>query len=168
MAFMVTSCDAGINNKNETSPKDLRNGQAISIDSTRLIHPTGNAPITAADQIGSWYKMLRDKNVAVVGNQTSIVNSSTLEQRRTWDQKEKIRYVHLVDTLLSLEIPVKKVFAPEHGFRGDADAGATVADGIDQRSGLPIISLYGKNKKPSVFFNSPNYSCSKSFGNLEF
>ena len=56
---------------------------------------------------------------------------------------------HLVDSLLSLGVEVVKVFSPEHGFRGTADAGAKVLDGIDKQSGLPIISLYGKNKKPS-------------------
>ncbi|MDQ3073432.1 MAG: DUF1343 domain-containing protein, partial [Bacteroidota bacterium] len=52
-------------------------------------------------------------------------------------------------TLLALGINVKKVFAPEHGFRGDASAGATVKDGKDSRTGIPLVSLYGKNKKPS-------------------
>jgi uncharacterized protein YbbC (DUF1343 family) len=92
---------------------------------------------------------LKGKRVAVVGNQTSVVNSLTKEYYRTWDQAEKIRYVHLVDTLLSLGVDVKKVFAPEHGFRGNLDAGAPVSDGVDKRSGLPIISLYGNNKKPT-------------------
>ena len=55
---------------------------------------------------------------------------------------------HLVDSLLSLRIDVVKVFSPEHGFRGKADAGAKIEDGIDSKTGLPIISLYGKNKKP--------------------
>jgi uncharacterized protein YbbC (DUF1343 family) len=55
----------------------------------------------------------------------------------------------LVDSLLSRAINIKKVFAPEHGFRGQADAGEVVKDGLDTRTGLPIISLYGKNRKPS-------------------
>ena len=54
----------------------------------------------------------------------------------------------MVDSLLALNVSVKKVFAPEHGFRGKADAGEVVKDGIDTKTGLPIISLYGKNKKP--------------------
>ncbi len=57
--------------------------------------------------------------------------------------------VHLVDTLLGRGIALKKVFAPEHGFRGTADAGETVKSGLDKKTGLPIISLYGKNKKPT-------------------
>ena len=55
----------------------------------------------------------------------------------------------MVDSLLSLDIEVKRVFAPEHGFRGEADAGEHVQDGMDTKTGLPIISLYGKNRKPS-------------------
>lgn len=147
--MVVTSCDAGINNKNKTTPKVLDTTVQTSIDSTRLISPLQNIPITAADQLNSWVDQLKGKKVAIVGNQTSVVNSSSLEQRRTWDQSVKVRYVHLVDTLLSLGVDVKKVFAPEHGFRGDADAGAAIEDGVDKRSGLPIISLYGNNKKPS-------------------
>lgn len=76
---------------------------------------------------------LDGKNVGVVGNQTSLFFNGT----------------HLVDSLLSRGVQVKKVFAPEHGFRGRADAGEHVKDGVDTRTGLPIISLYGKNRKPN-------------------
>ena len=64
-----------------------------------------------------------------------------------------IWYDHLVDFLLVKNLTVKKVFAPEHGFRGTADAGEVVKDGIDTKTGLPIISLYGNNKKPSHVSN---------------
>ena len=60
-----------------------------------------------------------------------------------------MNYAHLVDSLVSAGIQVEKVFAPEHGFRGRADAGEVVEDGMDKKTGLPIISLYGANKKPS-------------------
>ena len=70
--------------------------------------------------------------VAVVGNQTSIVGNA-----------------HLVDTLLSSGVNVAKIFCPEHGFRGTAAAGAHVDNSTDPKTGLPIISLYGKNKKPT-------------------
>src|SRR5690606_11381643 len=56
---------------------------------------------------------------------------------------------HLVDTLLSLNIKIQKIFSPEHGFRGDADAGEKVNNQTDTKTGLPIVSLYGNNKKPS-------------------
>ena len=70
--------------------------------------------------------------VAVVGNQTSIVGNT-----------------HLVDTLLARDVNVTKIFCPEHGFRGTAEAGAKVDNSVDPKTGLPIISLYGKNKKPT-------------------
>lgn len=92
---------------------------------------------TGAQQTKLYLKLLVKKNVAVVANQTSILFN-----------KEN-KYVHLVDTLLNTQINVTKVFSPEHGFRGKADASEKVEDGIDIKTGLPIISLYGKNKKPS-------------------
>jgi uncharacterized protein YbbC (DUF1343 family) len=98
---------------------------------------------TGAERTGLYLDLLKGKNVAVVANQTSILEKSNIK-------KEKSEFVHLVDSLLSLGINVKKVFAPEHGFRGKADAGEVVKDGFDTKTGLSIISLYGKNKKPSA------------------
>lgn len=80
--------------------------------------------------------LLEGKNIAVVANQTSVIF-------------KKNGSMHLVDSLLSHGVNISKVFSPEHGFRGDVDAGETVTDGIDLKSGLPIVSLYGKNKKPT-------------------
>ena len=87
-----------------------------------------------SEMFDQYLPIIKEKRVAIIGNQTSTVGS-----------------IHLVDTLLSLGIDVKKVFAPEHGFRGNADAGEKVTDGKDSKTGLPILSLYGrKNRKPSV------------------
>ena len=86
-----------------------------------------------AAQLELFIKILEKDNIAVVAHQASLVNSKT----------------HLIDTLLSLGVNIKKVFAPEHGFRGNADAGERVADQKDPKTGLPILSLYGSNKKPS-------------------
>lgn len=61
----------------------------------------------------------------------------------------RIGNAHLVDSLVALKVDVVKVFAPEHGFRGDADAGAHVQDHRDPRSGLPVVSLYGSKHKPT-------------------
>ncbi|MFT6036854.1 MAG: hypothetical protein ACI9XJ_002442, partial [Marivirga sp.] len=102
----------------------------INITSTPLKAQTDI--ILGAEQLALYTPLLQNKNIALVVNHSSII-------ART----------HLVDTLLSLQLAVKRVFAPEHGFRGTADAGATVASGKDAKTGLPIISLYGKNKKPS-------------------
>jgi uncharacterized protein YbbC (DUF1343 family) len=76
--------------------------------------------------------MLNNKSIGVVGNQSSLIGTT-----------------HLVDSLLSAKLQVVKVFSPEHGFRGTADAGAHIENGIDEKTGLPIISLYGSNKKPT-------------------
>ena len=96
---------------------------------------------TGAQQTQLYLHLLKGKNVAVVANQTSIIAKET---------NGKYEYTHLVDSLLSLTILIKKVFAPEHGFRGEADAGELVKNGVDTKTGLPLISLYGKNKKPSA------------------
>lgn len=90
---------------------------------------------TGAEQMEKLLPLLAGKRIALVVNQTSIVGE---------------KQTHLLDTLLALGVNVKKVFAPEHGFRGNADAGETVKNGHDVKSGLPILSLYGKNKKPNA------------------
>lgn len=83
-----------------------------------------------------------------MANQTSVIQKKGDFDKLSLTKKNKV-YVHLVDSLLSLNIKIQKVFAPEHGFRGKADAGEVVKDGMDTQTNLPIISLYGKNKKPS-------------------
>jgi uncharacterized protein YbbC (DUF1343 family) len=93
---------------------------------------------TGAEQIHNYLPQLNGKTVAVVANQTSVIAN------------DKSGFTHLVDSLLNLEIDVKTVFAPEHGFRGKADAGERVDDSFDKKTGLPIISLYGKHKKPTA------------------
>ena len=92
---------------------------------------TDPSVVTGAERTAQYLALLKDKRVAVVTNQTGMIGSA-----------------HLVDSLLALKVDVVKVFAPEHGFRGEADAGEHVADERDKRTGLPLISLYGKNKKP--------------------
>ena len=77
-------------------------------------------------------RLLKDKRVGLVVNQTSI-----LEKRQ----------IHLLDALVAEGIDVKKVFAPEHGFRGTGDAGEEIKDSRDLKTGVPIISIYGKNKE---------------------
>ncbi|MEC8832396.1 MAG: exo-beta-N-acetylmuramidase NamZ domain-containing protein, partial [Bacteroidota bacterium] len=112
-------------------------GQQKEPNSTSETKIEAPAPIkVAANKTEVYLPLLKGKTVGVVANPTSVIF------------KEK-GYTHLVDTLLSSGIDVKKVFAPEHGFRGTADAGEHVKDGMDTQTGLPIISLYGKNRKPS-------------------
>jgi uncharacterized protein YbbC (DUF1343 family) len=88
---------------------------------------------TGAEQTNLYVSDLKGKTVALVVNHTSMIGTT-----------------HLADSLLSLGIKIKTIFAPEHGFRGTADAGEHVSNGIDKKTGLPIVSLYGSNKKPSV------------------
>ena len=96
--------------------------------------------VPAADLMNSYLPILEGKKIAVIANQTSVV-------RRGSSLKNK-DHTHLIDTLLSHHIQIVKVFAPEHGFRGKMDAGEKVANDKDVKTGLPIISLYGTNKKP--------------------
>ena len=100
--------------------------------------------VVGANRTDHYLQLLRGKKVGVVANQTSVIFKKTKDE-----VAETTPYTHLVDSLLSLQIDIKKVFAPEHGFRGEADAGEHVKDGKDAETGLPLISLYGKNRKPS-------------------
>ena len=88
------------------------------------------------EQLSLYLPLLKDKRVALVVNHSSIIVQNNTK-------------THLVDTLLSQKVQIKRVFAPEHGFRGDADAGETVKNETDTKTGLPVVSLYGKNKKPT-------------------
>lgn len=87
--------------------------------------------ITGADQVDEYLDDLLGKSVGMVANHTTRIGS-----------------VHLVDSLVSRKVHIKRIFSPEHGFRGNADAGELVANKLDPQTGIPIISLYGKNKKP--------------------
>ncbi|MCF6182467.1 DUF1343 domain-containing protein [Lutibacter sp.] len=100
--------------------------------------------LTGAQQTAIYFPLIQNKNIAIVANQTSVIFKG-----ENSNKKDKNNYTHLVDSLLSLKIAVKKVFSPEHGFRGSANAGEKVTNGIDEKTGLPIVSLYGKNKKPT-------------------
>jgi uncharacterized protein YbbC (DUF1343 family) len=88
--------------------------------------------LTGADQLQTYLPLLKGKNIALLVNQTSVVNQT-----------------HLVDTLLSQGVKIAKIFAPEHGFRGTGDAGEKIKSGIDVKTGLSITSMYGASKKPS-------------------
>jgi uncharacterized protein YbbC (DUF1343 family) len=86
-----------------------------------------------AERSSEYLPLLKGKRVGVVANHTSLIGKT-----------------HLVDTLRSMKVNVVRVFAPEHGFRGSADAGEKVNSSIDEKTKLPLVSLYGKNKKPSA------------------
>jgi len=100
-----------------------------------VLSTTRSAPsvITGAEQLDQLLPLLTNKRVGCVVNHTSLSG-----------------HTHLVDTLLQRKVAVRRIFAPEHGFRGSAEAGETVLDGLDTRTGLPVVSLYGKKKKPEM------------------
>lgn len=88
--------------------------------------------VVGAERSSQYLPLLQGKNVAMVVNHSSLVEGE-----------------HLVDRLLREGVRIRKIFAPEHGFRGNADAGELISSGKDSATGLPIVSLYGKHKKPS-------------------
>ena len=110
----------------------------VCLTSTKISAQTNNQQENcykpAADRPELYLKLLKNKNIAVVANQTSLLADKT----------------HLVDFLVKNNIKIKEIFAPEHGFRGNADAGEHVKNGIDTKTRLPIVSLYGDNKKPKA------------------
>ncbi len=87
---------------------------------------------TGAQQFNAYLPLLKKKRVGIITNSTGLVGSTSI-----------------VDTLLKLKVNVKKIFGPEHGFRGDTEAGDAVSSNRDAKTGLPVISLYGANKKPA-------------------
>ncbi len=103
---------------------------------TRVQDPLPTQPVnaikTGAEQTEKYLHLLKGKRVAILGNQTSVIGNT-----------------HLVDSLQKLGIKIMKVFGPEHGFRGQASAGVVVKDEKDNRTGIPVISLYGPKRKPS-------------------
>lgn len=108
-------------------------GQTHHSTTPCLTHNATTPILTGADQMASYLPLLRGATVAIFANQTSMVGKT-----------------HLVDTLLKEGIHIKMIFAPEHGFRGQADAGEQVSSQTDPATGIPIISLYGNKLKPSA------------------
>ncbi len=104
---------------------------AIFIPSVQA-NEANNSLVVGAQQYAKYLPQLKSKRVGLVVNQTSMVGQT-----------------HLVDALLTKNINITKIFAPEHGFRGDHDAGAHVKNAVDSKTGIPLISIYGKNKKPN-------------------
>jgi uncharacterized protein YbbC (DUF1343 family) len=133
-----------VSRKTVPSPAATAPVSAEATASTATVHPPATTvsqtrqsgasrPVMGAEQMNMYLPALKGKRVAMVVNHTSMVGNT-----------------HLVDTLLSGGIAVKKIFAPEHGFRGEADAGEHVSNSTDRKTGLPLISLYGSNKKPTA------------------
>lgn len=114
--------------------KGQETSEVVQDEKTELPPPS---PVPQKMQVGAeqtdlYFPILKGKNIAAVVNQTSGIGE-----------------IHLIDSLLNAGISIKKIFAPEHGFRGEAPDGEHVKDGVDIKTQLPIISLYGSKKKPS-------------------
>ena len=107
---------------------------SLSINAQEIKLLDARDAISGAMSTEKYIHMLQNKRVGVVANQSSIMDNGT----------------HLIDTLLSYNIDIQRIFTPEHGFRGKAEAGEHVASGEDEKTGIQIVSLYGKNKKPTA------------------
>ncbi len=123
--LLIVSCGA---------QKGQEKSSAVEVDKISTNIEKSKEIKTGADNYEAYLPLLKSKKVGIVTNQTGILSNKT----------------HLVDYLLEQKIDLKKIFAPEHGFRGTADAGELIKDGKDTKTGLPIISLYGDNKKPKA------------------
>jgi uncharacterized protein YbbC (DUF1343 family) len=111
--------------------------------------------MTGADNLHDQLHLFKNKKVGIVTNQTGLVHYDsvykTSDELGSNKQKIRIRTIHLVDYITEkTPINLVKIFAPEHGFRGTADAGEHIKDSKDAKTGLPILSLYGNNKKPTA------------------
>jgi uncharacterized protein YbbC (DUF1343 family) len=120
LGYLTISSSCGLNRHFENSRRNTE--KEVTTSSIK----------TGADRYSFYLPLLKDKKVGVITNQTGILSNN----------------IHLVDFLIENKISIQKIFAPEHGFRGTADAGEHIIDGKDSKTGLPIISLYGNNKKP--------------------
>ncbi len=106
--------------------------QQVTTETKHIQLVSSDLYISGAQNTEAYLPLLQKKKIGVVANQSSVIGTT-----------------HLVDSLLKQGVDVIKIFTPEHGFRVAADAGAAVNHGKDEATGLPIVSLYGKNKKPS-------------------
>ena len=148
--MLLTACSSTVTRQTEPSTNWKKDTTALSIYSNEhLLKSKTNftrSIKTGADNFESYIPLLKDKKIGVVTNQTGIV----LGEEPIMDEANKKKQIHLVDFLIDQQINIRKIFAPEHGFRGTADAGEHIVDGKDSKTGLPIISLYGDNKKPKA------------------
>ncbi|WP_298221540.1 DUF1343 domain-containing protein [Flavobacterium sp.] len=112
--------------------------------------------MTGTDNMSSYFSLLKNKKVGILTNQTGLVTFDSplsIIDTVNHSQQETTKTItmHVVDYIVqNTKIDLVKIYAPEHGFRGTADAGELIVDGKDTKTGLPIISLYGNNKKPSA------------------
>jgi uncharacterized protein YbbC (DUF1343 family) len=146
MLLLMISC---ANKQSTIAKKETANTKKTQKEHT--IQTQVEKPIvTGADRFHTYLPLIKGKNIAIVANQTSVMKILQRESRGPSTMGSKVVTHHIVDYYsTNYSIKVKTVFSPEHGFRGKADASETVSNGVDIKTGIPIISLYGKNKKPT-------------------
>lgn len=124
IVFLILFFNNCVNSQENTSNR----GKEEVTNQTKEVKPI----VTGAEQTDKYLKLLQNKKVGLVVNQSSMIGDE-----------------HLVDFLLKKKIEIQKIFAPEHGFRGDADRGEHISDEIDKKTGLTIVSIHGKNRRPT-------------------
>jgi len=152
LLFLLLGISCGkVNKFQDESKVSSKNLEVVATDDADDVTlnqvETIESIVIGANQTEAYLELLEDKRVGVVANQTSVIFKDGMGSS---ESSVNTMYIHLVDSLISHKINVKKIFAPEHGFRGKADAGEVVKHGLDTKTGLPIISLYGNNKKPAA------------------
>ena len=128
LCLIAVSCSSGVS---EVSNLNIEVKDSVKVVESQPSIYDLETKVGAAS-IEEYLSLIKDKRVAIVGNQTSVINST-----------------FLVDTLISLGVDIRILFAPEHGFRGDHGAGDHIKHGVDSKTGLEIFSLHGKTKKPT-------------------
>ena len=150
--LVLISCGSGNKSEDQMKYSQVTNKEEVLQQAEHEIQEPIEKPILVGANLTEVYlPLLEGKRVGIVANQTSVifkVNENEIATSQKAPRNDN--YTHLVDSLVALKVNVKKIFAPEHGFRGTADAGELIKDGLDNKTGLPIVSFYGKNKKPST------------------
>ncbi|MDP5081585.1 MAG: DUF1343 domain-containing protein [Winogradskyella sp.] len=145
LVLVMLSC--GYKTKNDLSKKNDTSTAFSVAKADDKLDQENKKIVVGANRTEQYIPLLKGKRIGVVANQTSVIFKKNGKVSKT--SGNVVSNTHLIDSLLSLHIDIKKVFAPEHGFRGTADAGELVKDGKDTKTGLPILSLHGKHKKPT-------------------
>ncbi|WP_179367574.1 exo-beta-N-acetylmuramidase NamZ family protein [Winogradskyella forsetii] len=159
MFALTFSCGQQV--KSETEKLEARSSKLQETTSTPLSHDVSDdkSIVVGANRTAAYLPLLEGKRVGIVANQTSVIFKETVHikleapkilsgQHKPLETTVELNE-HIVDSLLKRKINIRKVFSPEHGFRGTADAGELVKDGKDTKTGLHIYSLHGKHKKPT-------------------
>ncbi|MCF2503146.1 DUF1343 domain-containing protein [Dyadobacter sp. CY107] len=118
-----------VNSSTQKNPA-LTEGDSLNVGKNTIA--PAKLPVTGADQVSEYLDYLKGKKIGILVNQTSIIGKTPI-----------------VDSLVALGVNIVMIFGPEHGFRGTASNGDKVSDSVDPKTGIPAISLYGKQKKPS-------------------